>query len=61
MKDFTQFDNPATRKQVAAQVLIKRGKYHVYGPNDAAEEKKVSEQVEVAFEALKKYHQWLSS
>lgn len=61
MKDFNQFNIPAYKNQVVAQVLIKRGKFHMYGPNDPVEERKVSEQVEVVFEALRKYHQWLNS
>lgn len=61
MKDFSKFNVPAFKNQVVAQVLIKRGKFRLHGPNDQVEERKVREQVDVAFEALKRYHEWLNS
>lgn len=60
MKDFDDFATPSMKARAAAQVLMKRGGFHLYGPNDTKMEKEVSEQVEVVVEVLREYHKWLS-
>lgn len=59
MGDFNQFATSATKKQIVTQVLIKRGGFHVYGPNNAEMEREIGKEVDVVIEALRKYHEWL--
>ena len=60
MKEFDDFDTQAMRTRAVSQVLIRRGGFHVYRPNDAEMEREVSEQVDVTLEVLRQYHEWLS-
>lgn len=61
VKDFSSFDTPATKKRIATDVLIKRGGFHVYAPNDDKMEKEVSSEVDVVMSALRRYHEWANS
>lgn len=61
MKDFKLFDTSATKKQIAVDVLIKRGGFHVYSPNDEKMEKEISSEVDVVMAALRRYHEWANS
>lgn len=61
MKDFNDFASPTVRGQIVTQVLIKRGGFRLYGPNNAEMEREVSAEVDVVMEVLRRYHKWLSS
>lgn len=48
MKDFNEFDTAQRRNQIVTKELIKRGGFHLYGPNDSA------------MIVLREYHEWLT-
>lgn len=60
MKDFNDFDTAQRRSRIVAKELVKRGGFHVYGPNDSAMEKEIATGVSAAMSVLREYHKWLT-
>ncbi len=60
MKDFNEFDTAQRRNQIVTKELIKRGGFHLYGPNDSAMEAEISAGVSAAMIVLREYHEWLT-
>lgn len=60
MRDFNEFDTAQRRNQIVTKELIKRGGFHMCGPNDSAMEAEISAGVAAAMAVLREYHEWLT-
>lgn len=60
MACFDDFDTPQRRSRAVAKEMIRRGGFHVYGPNDQEMEKRVTDEVNAAMALLREYHEWLT-
>ncbi len=60
MKRLDSYGKSSVKRGAVQDVLIKRGGFHLHGPNDLQMEKEVSDQVDVVLAVLERYEQWLS-
>lgn len=60
MKRLDPYAKASVKRGAVQDVLISRGGFHMYGPNDPKMEREVSEQVDVVLAVLDRYERWLS-
>ena len=59
MADFDDFAHSGAEGRAVQRVLVDRGGFHLYGPNDATMEEEVRAQADVVMAVLREYHKWL--